>query len=56
MHVRGMKRFSIATRSSSTPALATVSRGDSDVVKHGCLYVKRPPSDRAFKFRLKVSD
>jgi len=48
-----MKRFSVAALSSSTPALATVSR-DGDVVKRGCLYVKRPPSDSAFKLRLKV--
>jgi len=54
-----MKRFSIAALSahlsSSTPTLhVTVSR-DVDVVKRGFLYVKRPPSDSAFKIRLKVS-
>lgn len=48
-----MKRLSIAALSSSTPALATVSR-DGDVVKRGCLYVKRPPSDSTFKLRLKA--
>lgn len=46
------ERQSIASTSSSSGSLLQVK--SSDVVKRGCLYVKRPPSNNPVKLRLKT--
>lgn len=48
------QRQSIASTCSSSGSLLLLQTKSSDVVKRGCLYVKRPPSNNPVKLRLKT--